>query len=103
MKAPLDPIAGGAAGVAGVAASTAASAPSITAPATGARPTARVAVLGASGYSGQEFARLALAHPGLVLAVFASREHAGRPATELLPGLDPRAVEIGRASCRERV
>ena len=55
---------------------------------------ARVAVLGASGYSGQEFARLALAHPGLALAALVSREHAGRPAAALLPGLDPRAVLV---------
>ena len=59
-----------------------------------ARQIARVAVLGASGYSGQEFVRLALAHPGLSLSVLASREHAGRPAAELLPGLDPRAVAL---------
>ena len=73
-------------------------APSATAMATetleGARKTARVAVLGASGYSGQEFARLALGHAGLSLAVLASREHAGRPAAELLPGLDPRAISL---------
>ena len=62
--------------------------------ATGAGLTTRVAVLGASGYSGQEFARLALSHPGLVLSVLASREHAGRPAAELLPGIDPRAVTL---------
>ena len=52
---------------------------------------ARVAVLGASGYSGQEFVRLALGHPGIEIALLASREHAGRPAAALLPGLDPRA------------
>ena len=63
-------------------------------PAALARQMARVAVLGASGYSGQEFIRLALAHPGLSLSVLASREHAGRPAAELLPGLDPRAVTL---------
>ncbi|MGH7730673.1 MAG: N-acetyl-gamma-glutamyl-phosphate reductase [Candidatus Eiseniibacteriota bacterium] len=64
------------------------------APAAGARLTTRVAVLGASGYSGQEFARLALAHPGLALSVLASRELAGRPAAEHLPGIDPRAVTL---------
>ncbi len=56
-----------------------------------ARQQARIALLGASGYSGQEFARLALGHPGLELTVLCSREHAGRPAATLLPGLDPRA------------
>jgi N-acetyl-gamma-glutamyl-phosphate reductase len=63
-----------------------------------ARQEARVAVLGASGYSGQEFARIALGHPGVTLAVLASREHAGRPAVELLPGLDPRAVTLPKVA-----
>jgi N-acetyl-gamma-glutamyl-phosphate reductase len=58
------------------------------------RRQARIAVLGASGYSGQEFARLALGHPGLELAVLCSREHATRPAATLLPGLDPRASAL---------
>lgn len=55
---------------------------------------ARIAVLGASGYSGQEFIRLALAHPGLNITALVSREFAGRPASELLPGSDARAVEL---------
>lgn len=54
----------------------------------------RVAVLGASGYAGQEFVRLSLTHPGVTLAALVSREHAGRPAAELLPGLDARAVRL---------
>jgi N-acetyl-gamma-glutamyl-phosphate reductase len=56
--------------------------------------TARVAVLGASGYSGHEFVRLALAHPGLEVAVLVSREFAGRPASALLPGVDARVVPL---------
>jgi N-acetyl-gamma-glutamyl-phosphate reductase len=55
---------------------------------------ARVAVLGASGYSGHEFVRLALAHPGLEIAVLVSREYAGRPAGELLPGVDARVTHL---------
>ena len=55
---------------------------------------ARIGILGASGYTGQEFARLALAHDGLELVALASREHAGRPAAELLPGLDPRVTPL---------
>jgi hypothetical protein len=39
--------------------------------------TARVVVLGASGYTGQEFVRLAGTHRGIELTVLASREHAG--------------------------
>jgi N-acetyl-gamma-glutamyl-phosphate reductase len=57
-----------------------------------ARATVGVAVLGASGYSGQEFTRLALGHPGLRLAAFGSREFAGGPASAMLPGLDPRVA-----------
>ena len=54
------------------------------------RKRARIALLGASGYSGQEFARLAIAHPGFELSVLCSREHAGRPVSDVLPGIDPR-------------
>ena len=59
-----------------------------------ARKVARVAVLGASGYSGQEFVRLALAHDGVKIAALVSREHAGRPAAELMPGVDARAAAL---------
>src|SRR5438132_153691 len=38
---------------------------------------ARIAVLGASGYTGQELTRLALAHPGIEVVALGSREHAG--------------------------
>jgi N-acetyl-gamma-glutamyl-phosphate reductase len=62
---------------------------------------ARVAVLGASGYSGQEFVRLAAAHPGIGIALLASREHAGKPAATLLPGLDPRALSWGEVVAPE--
>ncbi len=58
------------------------------------RAAARVAVFGASGYSGQEFVRLALAHDGVKIAALVSREHAGRPAAELLPGVDARAASL---------
>jgi len=50
--------------------------------------TARVALLGASGYAGLEFLKLARQHPGLTITAIASREFAGRPAGSLLPGLD---------------
>jgi N-acetyl-gamma-glutamyl-phosphate reductase len=58
---------------------------------------ARIAVLGASGYSGQEFTRLSIHHPGLEIVALASREHAGRPVSELLPGLDPRVAALPAA------
>ena len=62
-----------------------------------ARAVARVAVLGASGYSGLEFVRLAAAHPGIRLTALVSREHAGRPAHAWIPGLDPRGTELPAA------
>lgn len=58
------------------------------------RRTARVAVLGASGYAGQEFVRLVLSHAGTSVGALVSREHAGRPAAELLPGVDARASAL---------
>jgi N-acetyl-gamma-glutamyl-phosphate reductase len=64
------------------------------APARAAGRTARIVVLGASGYSGQEFARLALAHPGLQLVALCSREHAGRAVPAMVPGIDPRATAL---------
>lgn len=58
------------------------------------RRTARVAVLGASGYSGQEFVRLTLGHDGVSIGALVSREHAGRPAAELMPGIDARLSQL---------
>lgn len=55
---------------------------------------ARIAILGAAGYSGQEFVRLAVGHPGLQITTLVSREHAGRPGAELFPGLDGRATKL---------
>ncbi len=57
---------------------------------------ASVAVLGASGYSGHEFVRLGLAHPGLEIAALVSRELAGQPASALLPGVDARVTDLPR-------
>ena len=71
---------------------TTAAAPRTAQPATGA--IARVAVLGASGYSGHEFVRLALTHPGIEIGCLVSREYAGRPAGELLPGVDARVMHL---------
>ncbi len=53
---------------------------------------ARIAVLGASGYSGQEFARLALGHPGVTRLQLVSRELAGQPAERLLVGFAERVA-----------
>ena len=56
--------------------------------------TARVAVLGARGYTGQEFVRLALSHPGLQVAAVSSRDEENVPASAWLAGLDPRAAAL---------
>lgn len=63
----------------------------------------KVGLVGATGYSGVELARLLLAHPRVELAVATSRSAAGRPLAEAVPSLrghtdlvysapDPRAL-----------
>lgn len=47
----------------------------------------RVAVVGASGYTGLELLRRVLRHPRLELAVATSEQRAGRPVGESIPGL----------------
>jgi len=56
--------------------------------------TARVAILGATGYSGQEFLRLAERHPGLRIVALSAQENAGVRAGDAIPGLDARAVDF---------
>ena len=70
----------------------AASAPAATR--AGSPPGVRLAVLGASGYAGQELIRLAVAHPRLTVAWLGSREHAGASAEVAMPGLDPRVASL---------
>jgi N-acetyl-gamma-glutamyl-phosphate reductase len=55
---------------------------------------ARLAVLGASGYAGQELVRLALGHPRLEVRWLGSRGHAGAAASDALPGLEARAGSL---------
>jgi N-acetyl-gamma-glutamyl-phosphate reductase len=55
---------------------------------------ARLAVLGASGYTGAEFVRLAAVHPGLTLVAAVSRDPAAQSLDALVPGVDPRAEEL---------
>lgn len=45
----------------------------------------RVALVGASGYTGQELLRLLLLHPGLELSVVTSRQYAGQRVCEVFP------------------
>ncbi len=68
-----------------------------TAPASRAR-TARVAVLGATGYAGGEFARLALAHPGITVEALVVRS-ADQGLLQALPGIDPGALAGDGPAC----
>lgn len=47
----------------------------------------RVGIVGASGYTGVELARLLCRHPGVELTVATSRQYAGRPMAEVYPSL----------------
>ena len=47
--------------------------------------TAKVAVVGASGYSGEELVRLLLAHPLVELTAITSRQYAGKRLVEIFP------------------
>jgi N-acetyl-gamma-glutamyl-phosphate reductase len=47
--------------------------------------TQKVAIVGASGYSGEELVRLVLSHPFAELAAVTSRQYAGRPLGEVFP------------------
>jgi len=55
--------------------------------------TTKVAIVGASGYSGQELVRLLLRHPRVAITCFTSRQYAGKPVTDVFPmsagGLTP--------------
>lgn len=45
----------------------------------------RAAIVGASGYSGEELLRLLLRHPGVELTCITSRQEAGKPAGAVFP------------------
>jgi N-acetyl-gamma-glutamyl-phosphate reductase len=47
--------------------------------------TTKVAVVGASGYSGEELVRLLLAHPHVELAAVTSRQYAGQTLAQVFP------------------
>ena len=51
-------------------------------------PRVRVAVLGATGYTGVELLRLLADHPGVALAYLSSKQYRDRPAAEVYPFLD---------------
>ena len=45
----------------------------------------KVAIIGASGYSGQELVRLLLRHSQIEIVQFTSRQYAGKPVSEIFP------------------
>ncbi len=47
----------------------------------------RIAVVGASGYTGAELLRLLVQHPETELVCVTSRQHAGQPVAEIFPSL----------------
>ena len=47
----------------------------------------KVAIFGASGYTGQELTRILLGHPGVKLVAVTSRRFAGLPVNEVFPAL----------------
>lgn len=47
----------------------------------------QVAIVGASGYSGQELIRLLLQHPQVEISCFTSRQYAGQPVAGMFPRL----------------
>ncbi len=47
----------------------------------------RAAVIGASGYTGADFVRLAACHPHVEIASLAAKTHAGKPMAEVFPHL----------------
>ncbi len=47
----------------------------------------RIAVIGASGYTGADFVRLAVCHPQIEIVALAARTHAGKTVAEVFPHL----------------
>ena len=58
----------------------------------------KVAIVGASGYSGEELVRLLLAHPHVELAAATSRQYAGQTVAQIFRRHDPGAA--GKAVSR---
>src|SRR5215475_3301402 len=56
----------------------------------------KVAIVGASGYSGEELVRLLLAHPHVELIAVTSRQYAGQRLAQVLPKFanHPRAKKL---------
>jgi N-acetyl-gamma-glutamyl-phosphate reductase len=52
------------------------------------------AIIGASGYSGEELVRLLARHPKVTLAAVTSRSHVGKPVAEVMPALQHLVGEL---------
>lgn len=59
-------------------------------------PPIKTAIVGASGYSGEELTRLLLAHPQVELAAVTSRQYAGKTLAQIFPrhASDPRCRSL---------
>ena len=57
----------------------------------------KVAIVGASGYSGEELVRLLGRHPGVELVALTSRQLAGQTVETVFPKFAGLRYEIGRA------
>ena len=51
----------------------------------------RIGIVGASGYTGAELARILCNHPEVELTVATSRQYAGKPLSQVFPSLQGRA------------
>ena len=63
----------------------------------------RVAVFGASGYTGLELLRILLRHPGFEIAAVTSEQRAGQPVGDAFPALRGRLELAFEASAPERI
>jgi N-acetyl-gamma-glutamyl-phosphate reductase len=63
----------------------------------------KVAIVGASGYSGEELCAILCRHPQIEIVAVTSRQHAGRRVGEMLPRLDGCAPLSGMAFSESRV
>jgi len=52
-----------------------------------------VGIVGASGYSGEVLVKLLLGHPSVRLTAVTSRQHAGKPVSQVIPALRGTAAE----------
>ena len=68
----------------------------------------KVAVLGASGYAGEELLRILLRHPGVEIVAITSRKNAGEPVSAVFPrftgdakGIDLKVVNTAGAVIKQ--